>query len=123
MVFAQTFERDGTWKLEIKNLDGSLKISANLAFTDIDANSCIEGDWKEIVIVSIDSSDENYFPIKQELSYELASQRLTIGRNGRCDSYLHLNGSFAPNGISGDYTAFGLNHQKLLGHFTINRVQ
>jgi hypothetical protein len=123
MVFAQVFKRDGSFKLEVKDLKGTLKVSVNLAFTDKVANSCIGGDWKEITIATIDSIDESYFLIKQELSYLVTDQRLIIGRNGRCDSYLHLNGLLAPNDISGDYTAFGLDHQKLLGHFTINRVK
>jgi hypothetical protein len=123
MVFAHAFKQDGNWKLQVKDMNGALKVSVNLAFTDKSANSCIGGDWKEITIASIDSIDESYFPIKQKLSYLVTDQRLIIGRNGRCDSYLHLNGLLAPNDIRGDYTAFGLNHQKLLGQFTINRVK
>jgi hypothetical protein len=49
-------------------------------------------------------------------------ENITIGRNTRCDSYLHLVGKKQNQIVSGVYVAFGLSHRKELGRFHLSKV-
>ncbi|KMT63987.1 hypothetical protein [Catenovulum maritimum] len=122
-AIASDHSPDGTWRLEINNLNNSTISVAHIKFTKKVSRSCIEGDWKKIKFVSVTASDENFFPITQEISYKISEGILIIGRNGRCDSYLHLTGNFIGNGTRGEYRTFGLSHNKLLGKFLINNIK
>ena len=117
-----TSDLSGTWKLEIKDSTKESKVIANVRFEHDIAQSCISGDWRVVTLVSIDASDEKLFPIEQPLSYQIEGEDITIGRNQRCDSYLHLNGKLDTSNITGDYYAFGLKHNKLYGHFTLRLI-
>ena len=98
---ANDYNLGGTWTLEIKDLNDSIITTAHLKFTEKIAHSCIGGNWKKIDVLSVTSLDDQFFPINQEISYEINQGTLVIGRNGRCDSYLHLTGTFTDSGTSG----------------------
>lgn len=123
LAMAKDYSSDETWKLEIKDVNNSLITTALFNFTDKVASSCIGGNWKAINVISSTSSDDQFFPVNQTISYEINQGTLVIGRNGRCDSYLHLTGTFKGSGASGKYTAFGIGHNKLWGSFSISIVK
>lgn len=120
---SDVFSADETWKLEIKDANNYLITTALFKFTNKVARSCIGGDWKAINVISASSSDDQFFPVSQPISYKTNQGTLVIGRNERCDSYLHLTGVFKDNIVSGKYTAFGIKHNKLLGSFVISIVK
>jgi hypothetical protein len=123
IAMAKDYSSDEIWKLEIKDENDSLITTALFKFTDKVASSCIRGNWKVINIISSTSSDEQFFPVNQAISYDIHEGILIIGRNGRCDSYLHLTGKFKGIEASGKYTAFGIGHNKLWGSFSISIVK
>ncbi len=123
LAIADVFSSDETWKLETKDVNNSLRTTALFKFTDKVASSCIGGNWKVINVISASSSADQFFPVNQSISYKINQGTLVIGRNERCDSYLHLTGVFKDNRVSGKYTAFGIEHNKLLGSFSISIVK
>jgi len=105
------------WKLIILDNKANVVVSMTLQFTEEKANSCVAGDWKRVRVSDFRSTDENFFPGNEPLSYELTGSALVIGRNELCDAYLTLMGPITTQSISGEYKAAGLSYEKLLGHF------
>ena len=91
-----------------------------IRFLKAAGGSCLGGKWQRISVESAHTQDEKFFPIKDELSYEIQGNRLVIGRNQICDAYLHLIADSLEIPIHGDFTSFGWESRKL-GFFTLNR--
>ena len=113
----------GEWRLRIDNLQGQAITTLDVRFIGDPAESCMGGDWKQVVVLSHSTSDASFFPVSEPLSYELENDKLTIGRNRVCDAYLHLTVDLSNPGVSGNYRGFGLGSGKLLGHFTLLKYQ
>ncbi len=111
----------GHWTLHITSPDKSKDSSLTIRFTDETASSCISGQWKQVVVEEFKTSDKNFFPVTDPLSYMVEGQQLTIGRNGICDAYLHLHGKLNSEGADGSYERFGMSGGKPLGAFTLTR--
>ena len=113
----------GSWALRIDNLQRQSITTLDIRFTGSPADSCVGGDWKQVVVLSHSTSDASFFPASEPLSYELENNKLTIGRNRVCDAYLHLTIDLSDPGVPGDYIGFGLGSGKLLGHVTLLKYQ
>ncbi len=118
---AQSSSHDlsGTWVLQVQDLQHKLVATLSIQFSGEPASSCIGGTWKRLRIQSHASSDENFFPATDPLSYSLMGENLTIGRNEVCDAYLHLNGKFDHDTVRGEYVGFGLGGGKQRGFFVL----
>jgi len=112
----------GSWTLRIENLSHKVVTTMTIRFAGEEANSCMSGDWKRVVVANQTSSDEHFFPVVEPLSYEVTGDRIVIGRNEICDAYLQLNGKVNGVAISGEYVRFGLGGGKRLGYFSLTRV-
>lgn len=118
----QSGELSGIWELEITEESNHSQLKAKVRFESTSANSCIDGEWKRLIVVSVDEKSDTRFPIEQALSYQYLKDKLVIGRNQLCDSYLHLIGYFKDGLYSGKYIAFGIQHYKVMGSFTLKKV-
>lgn len=112
-------ELSGSWKLRLYSPDGTEVSSAVVRFLDTKGESCLAGSWKRVAISEVRTSDKRFFPLNESLSYELDGSQLTIGRNGLCDAYLHLNGRFKGTGVEGSYSSFGLEGSSPRGSFSL----
>jgi hypothetical protein len=113
-------ELTGSWTIQVENLQHEVITTAKIHFTDSEVSSCLGGHWKQVVVESSQSSDAEFFPIGDKLSYKLDKATLTIGRNEICDSYKHLSGGLN-NGVSnGEYFEFGWG-RKQLGYFKLKK--
>jgi len=122
---AASQDLSGLWKLSIRNLDHAEVSVLTIRFTDKPGQSCIVGDWKQIVVQATKTSDPGFFPVADALTYQVRGSELLIGRNGVCDAYLRLKGKFDGRAAEGRYYAFGLrgltDGPKYLGEFSLSR--
>lgn len=110
----------GAWILKIENLQHQVITTMTIHFTNIQANSCLGGNWKQIIVESHNKPGVQFFPVDQPLSYKLDKNKLVIGRNEICDAYLHLNGDLTDSKASGEYIEFGWT-SKRIGYFSLTR--
>jgi len=114
---------DGTWILRIKNPEHKEVSTLTIRFSEESARSCLGGSWKQVIVKAAQSTDKKFFPISDPLSYQLEGSKLTIGRNGVCDAYLHLSGTFDGTKAEGSYGTLGWGSSRRLGEFSLVRSQ
>ncbi len=120
-VNAQTPDKFlGAWTLQIENLQHEVITTLIIHFTENEADSCLGGNWKQVVVDSYKTSDRHFFPVDEPLSYELDKNTISIGRNEICDAYLQLSGQLKESTAVGEYIKFGWG-SKQLGYFSLNR--
>jgi hypothetical protein len=120
---ARSGDLAGRWNLSVEKPGHQVVATLIVEFTDTEAPSCISGKWKRVKVISAKTSDKDFFPTSDPLSYEIENNRLTIGRNELCDAYLSLQGPLGGPSVSGDYFGSGLEGSTTLGHFTLSREQ
>lgn len=115
-------EVDSLWRLRVMDMDNQLKVEATIRFTNETADSCMGGTWKRIVVEAMTAQEEDFFPLTEQLAYQLEPNALTLGRTRVCDGYLFLTGR--PDGpiIQGTYDSVGWGRKKL-GAFSLQKVQ
>jgi len=111
----------GLWTVRIENLQHQVVTTMTIQFTGDQATSCMSGNWKRVVVKSDDTSNKDFFPVTEPLSYQLENGGLVIGRNEVCDGYLYLKGDFRNSAAHGEYVAFGLGSSERLGYFSLSR--
>lgn len=107
------------WTLEVKSPDGQIITSVQVRFTDSEANSCMGGDWKKVILGYHKTKDKRFFPLEDEISYQIEGNNLTLGRNQICDAYLHLNAFMDNVNINGEYYSYGKGGKYNLGSFSL----
>jgi hypothetical protein len=112
----------GTWTLRIMSTDRREIATATLQFLDSEAESCMGGDWRQVLVASAKTGDEKFFPLSEPLSYAVKGSEIVIGRNEICDAYLHLRGHFKNGSVKGVYSSFGISGGKILGRFSLSRT-
>ena len=112
---------EGTWVLSLENTKGETVTTAKIKFQNSEADSCIDGDWRKVLVVDFRTSDQSFFPLDEPISYTMDGDELVIGRNSICDDYLRRRGKVLGTTIEGDYFAFGFGHSNDLGRFTLHR--
>ena len=110
----------GSWTLQVETLQHKVVTTLTIHFIEDAAQSCLGGNWKKVVVESHKTSDPNFFPVNESLSYELKGNRLSIGRNEICDAYLQLSGELKKSSMVGEYISFGWGSKKL-GYFSLKR--
>jgi hypothetical protein len=60
----------GLWALRIENLKHKVIATMSIRFAD-EANSCMAGTWKRVIVAGQTSSEKDFFPIADPLSYEV----------------------------------------------------
>jgi len=110
----------GKWVLQIMDLQHKVIATLSIRFTDKKAESCLGGNWLQVLVDDRKTSDENFFPINDSLSYELNANKLSIGRNEICDAYLQLKGELTNSNASGEFVSFGWGSEQI-GFFTLSR--
>lgn len=123
LVSASSFaspQLTGSWTLEIENQNHKALTTLVIRFTEIKAPSCIGGNWFKVIVDSRNTSDKNFFPFDEPLSYEIKDNKLIIGRNEVCDDYRHLVGDLDQSKISGEYVSFGWG-SKNIGYFSLTK--
>jgi hypothetical protein len=111
----------GLWTLRIENLSHNVITTMTIRFAAEEANSCMAGNWKRVVVASQISSNGQFFPVAEPLSYELTGDHIVIGRNEICDAYLQLDGKVNGVEASGDYVGVGLGGSKRRGYFSLTK--
>jgi hypothetical protein len=111
----------GAWTLRIGDMEHREVAVATIRFSDEPARSCMAGNWKRVIVDSVETKDAKFFPLSQPLSYAIEGSELTIGRNEICDAYLHLRGTFDGSRAHGTYTGFGITGGKAIGEFALIR--
>lgn len=110
----------GSWTLQVENPQHKVVTTLTIHFIEDEAQSCLGGNWKQVVVDSYKISDPKFFPVNEQLSYELEGSKLSIGRNEICDAYLQLSGELKESTMVGEYIAFGWGSRKL-GYFSLKR--
>ena len=121
-VVARAQDLEGRWTLSIANLDHKQVSQLVVRFTGERGESCASGSWKQVVVESAETSDPNFFPIVDSLTYDVQGTELVIGRNGVCDAYLRLQGKVDSAHIEGAYYSFGLRGGTDHGEFSLRRI-
>ena len=111
----------GPWTLRIDNMEHREISSLTIRFTDKAAPSCMAGNWKRVIVERSKTTNKEFFPMSEPLSYQIVGSELTIGRNEVCDGYLHLRGKLDASGARGTYSGFGISGGDQLGHFLLKR--
>src|SRR6266404_3887120 len=111
----------GSWTLRIENLSHKVITTMTIRFAADQANSCMAGTWKRVIVADQTSSDKHFFPIADPLSYEVTGDRIVIGRNEICDGYLQLVGTVSGVAASGEYASFGIGGGTRLGYFSLTK--
>lgn len=111
----------GSWTLRIENLSHKVITTMSIRFAADGANSCMAGTWKRVIVSDRTSSDKDFFPTADPLSYEVTGNRIVIGRNEICDGYLQLVGSLSGVVASGEYVSIGIDGGKRLGYFSLTK--
>jgi hypothetical protein len=109
------------WTLRIENLKHKVITTISIRFAADEANSCMAGTWKRVIVSDQTSSDKDFFPIADPLSYEVTGNRIVIGSNEICDAYLQLVGSLSGFAASGEYVSVGIGGGKRLGYFSLSK--
>lgn len=110
----------GNWTLQVENPQHKVVTTLTIQFIEDEAQSCLGGNWKKVVVNSYKTSDPEFFPVNESLSYELKGNKLSIGRNEICDAYLQLSGELKDSSMVGEYISFGWGSRKL-GYFSLKR--
>lgn len=114
---------DTRWRLRMVDMQGKVKVDATVRLTGKTAESCMSGDWKQVVVEKKMLADDTFFPLSQPLAYqEEQDGKLTLGRTVVCDGYLFLSGKRQPSSVQGDYYAFGLGGGNDLGRFSLEKI-
>ena len=112
----------GSWVVNIEDLQHKVITTLTIHFSEKEADSCLGGDWKEVIIDSYKTSDNEFFPIDAQLSYQIDEDKFAIGRNRICDAYLQLNGKLKESLVVGEYIAFSWGSREKLGYFVLKRA-
>ena len=108
----------------MENLRHEVKVHATIRFTAESASeSCMSGKWRRIVVEEEAAYDEEFFPLKEPLAYQLDRNQLTVGRTAICDGYLLLSGKLEASRIDGTFDAVDMLGGQKLGFFTLTRVE
>jgi len=118
---ARSHDLSGKWDLKIEDKGHHVVTLLVVEFTSRRARSCMSGDWMGVTVLSATTKDKDFFPVDAPLSFEVARNQLTIGRNEICDAYLRLSGPLSQDSVRGDYYSFGLGGSTPLGFFTLTR--
>ena len=117
---ANSQELGGLWKLSIRDLAHKEVATLSIRFTSTAGQSCSGGEWKQVKVEAASTTDPKFFPIRDELTYQIENSKLVIGRNGVCDGYLRLEGKLEGKVVQGDYYAFGRRGSTDLGEFSLS---
>lgn len=118
---AQAQEVDSRWRLRIMDLHKEVKVDAIIRFKNEAADSCIDGNWKRIVVESRVAGDDAFFPLSGPLAYTVENGTLKLGRTAVCDGYLFMSGKPGGSTISGDYYSLGWG-VNALGSFLLEKL-
>lgn len=110
--------------MRVTDLKHQLKVEGTIRLTDKpETRSCMAGDWKIAVVEAKAVGDEEFFPLKEPLAYEIDNGTITLGRTRRCDDYLFMTGNFDNKTMTGTYHAPGLHGDQELGYFSLTKIQ
>jgi len=118
---ARSQDLSGAWTMSIRDLSQKEISTLTIRFSDERGRSCMVGNWKQVIVEAAATSEPEFFPVSDALTYELKDSELVIGRNGVCDSYLQLKGKFEGTTVHGRYFGLGLYGGTDLGEFLLKR--
>lgn len=114
---------DRRWRLRVRDLAHRTRIAATVRFTTGAAKeSCMAGNWKRLVVETIEARDERFFPLGEALAYTIQRGELVAGRTGICDNYLFMIGKPGKQSIAGAFRVTGLGSSEILGDFDLSIV-
>jgi len=111
----------GSWKVDIENLARQSTSQMSVRFSTIEADSCVAGNWKQLIVDSSKTVDKDFFPLDDQLAYTYDGNTLVLGRSAVCDAYLFLEGNLKVLTATGPYYELGYAGRKSLGYFSITR--
>jgi hypothetical protein len=121
-VSAGAWSRDlaGQWDLKIENREHHIVTALVIEFTAHPAQTCHDGIWLHVHVVSATTEDSKFFPASDPLSYNVKNNRLVLDHGGVCDGGAFLPGALNDETIRGEYisAARGL---RQLGFFTLSK--
>jgi len=121
-VSANAWSRDlaGHWDLKIENREHHVVTALVIEFTAHPAQTCEDGIWLRVDVVSATTEDSKFFPVSDPLSYSVKNNRLVLDRGGVCDGGAFLPGALNDETIRGEYIS-GARGLRLLGFFTLSK--
>jgi len=121
-VSACAWSRDlgGQWDLNIEDGEHHVVTVLVIEFTAYPAQTCDDGIWLRVDVVSATKEDSKFFPVSDPLSYSVVNDRLILDRGGVCDGGAFLAGVLSEETIYGDYVS-GERGLRQLGFFTLRK--
>lgn len=110
----------GQWDLKIENRERHVVTALVIEFTAHPAQTCDDGIWFRVDVVSATTEDSKFFPVSDPLSYSVKNSRLVLDRGGVCDGGAFLPGPLNDETIRGEYIS-GARGLRLLGFFTLSK--
>ena len=109
----------GQWDLKIENEEHHVVTALVIEFTALPAQTCEDGIWLRVHVVSATTEDSKFFPMSDPLSYSVQNNRLVLDRGGVCDGGAFLPGALSDETIHGEYIS-GARGLRQLGFFTLS---
>jgi len=111
------------WRVLVMDLHHKVKVEGTIRLTDkSETESCIVGNWKQAVVETTTTKDEEFFPLSEPLAYEIENGNMTFGRTRVCDGYLFLTGKLDNKIIRGTFHAPGPGFNQKLGYFSLTKI-
>lgn len=106
--------------MNIENKEHHVVTTLVIEFTTHQANTCNDGVWFRVHVVSATTDDSNSFPVSDPLSYSVHNNRLILDHGGVCDGGAFLFGALTDETIHGKYIS-GARDLRQLGFFTLRK--
>jgi len=121
-VSASAWSRDlaGQWDLKIENREHHVVTALVIEFAAHPAQTCQDGIWLRVHVVSVTTEDSKFFPLSDPLSYSVKNNRLVLDSGGVCDGGAFLPGELNDETIRGKYIS-GARGLRQLGFFTLSK--
>ena len=111
----------GQWDLHIEDREHRVVTALVIEFTANPAQTCEDGTWRRVHVVSATTEDSKFFALSDPLSYNVKNNRLLLDRGGMCDGGAYLPGALNDEIIRGEYFNRSRGGPRELGFFTLSK--
>ena len=119
-VGAWSRDMAGLWDLKIENKEHHVVTTLVIDFTGHAAQTCEDGIWLRVHVVSATTEDSKFFPVSDPLSYNVENNRLVLDLGGVCDGGAFLSGALSDETTRGEYIS-GARGLRQLGFFSLSK--
>ena len=112
----------GLWDLKVENKEHHVVTALVIEFTAHPAQTCQDGIWFHVHVMSSTTEDSKFFQVSDPLSYKVENNRLILDLGGVCDGGAFLPGALSDDNIRGEYIS-GARGLRQLGFFSLSKIE